>query len=121
MDNVDELRSNIGSKMVKADREMFGARASFVIGGNFNATFVVFKSCALNGWNGRVDLESFGFQFREHGHDCDYLTKGTAEGNIFGLCGTEGNELLTTRTPKDGAASIHDYVAGTRVSRKRIV
>ena len=54
--NSNEARGDVGTKMVEANGKVLGAGARFVVGGYFNAAFVIFEGGALN----RGDSHSWG-------------------------------------------------------------
>ena len=56
----NRVGDNVGSEMVKSDREMFGARASAMVGGDFDATLVVFKDSASDSWCANVEVKIAG-------------------------------------------------------------
>ena len=55
--DINGVGNNMGSEVVKADREMFCARASAMVGGDFDATLVVFKDGATDSGGAYVEIK----------------------------------------------------------------
>ena len=68
--------NNIRTKMMEAYGKMFGMRAGFVIGGNFDATAVVFEDTTSNLGSWAVKFKTFSFQILHQVDYCDNFTKG---------------------------------------------
>ena len=88
---------------------MFGARASLVVGSDFDARAVVFENTALDMWCGRVNRKAPPLEFFKKVHDVDDVAESGREGDVFRLGGGESAKRLEFGGADDRAAGVgHD-------------
>lgn len=69
--NSNGFGEDVGSEVVKADGEVFGAGAIAMVGGDFDAAFVVFENSTVNFGGSEVEVEASGLEFLEELHNAD--------------------------------------------------
>ncbi len=83
--------NDVGTEVMKANREVFGTGSSPVIRGDFDAAFIVFEDSAAYRRGFDIEGETTGLEFAHKVHKANDFAESRRKGNIFGFSGGKSN------------------------------